>query len=221
MSPEECVDALIDEGVLAVVDEQTGELEVTEAYDSTRRVYYDTYMEISEEEFHESVAAVFELSTEDAADRIEELGVSREMFVDFLALRSFLDVSPSNVEVARMAELVGEVGVDVVPSMAETVTDATYESFITEHDDVVLTVWAYPCEPCIDMKTTFDEYVAAAPEGVAFAGADGAEVTELRRAFDVEAAPTSLIFRDGEHVETLRGYHTPDKLATVLGQVQA
>ena len=47
--------------------------------------------------------------------------------------------------------------------------------------------------------------MAVAPDDVAFARIDGESANDFRRAFDVEAAPTRLVFRGGNLVDSIRG----------------
>lgn len=210
------LDALVEAGVL--VEDERG-LATTPAFEDTRGIYYDTYADASEEVFVSSVAEVFGLDPDEAAARIEELGITREGFVTYLALQSHLDDPPAQPELAAMARLAAEVGMDAVPPGVARVTDDDYAAFLDEHGDVVLTVWSYPCSPCEELKADLDEVRAAAPEGVAFAGADGSEVPDLRREFGVEAAPTTLLFRAGDLVETLRGYQSPAAMADAFDEV--
>lgn len=210
------LDALVEAGVL--VEDERG-LATTPAFEDTRGIYYDTYADASEEVFVSSVAEVFGLDPEEAAGRVDELGITREQLVTYLALQSYLDDPPARPDLAAMARLTAEVGMDPVPPGVARVTDDDYAAFLDEHGDVVLTVWSYPCSPCERLKADLDDVRAAAPDGVAFAGADGSAVPDLRREFDVEAAPTTLLFRGGERVETLRGYHSPAAMADAFEDI--
>lgn len=209
------VDALIERGVLVEAD--SGTLSTTPTFEETRSIYYDTYMTVSEETFVNSVGDVFELERDITAERIEELGITREQFITYLALHSHIDDTPARPELAAMARIATEVGMNAVPPNVPHIDD--HAAFLAEHGDVMLVVWSYPCSPCAEMKAELDEIRAAVPDGVEFVGIDGSEAPDLRREFNVEAAPTILLFRDGDHVESHRGYHSPDELAAVLNRV--
>ena len=62
-----------------------------------------------------------------------------------------------------------------------------------------------------------DETRAALPDAVA--GIDGESAPEFCRTFDVEAAPSVLLFEDGELVESLRGYQRPEAIEEARTEV--
>lgn len=204
--PAALFDALVEAGVFDV-DPDTDEVTLTPDFDATLTIYDDTYGSVADEEFHRTLAEVFGLEdAETAADRADELGVTREELAAFLALRSHLEEPPEVDRLAVMAAMVTDVEVgSPVPAELEELTDATYRGYIDEHGDVVVTVWRHRCDPCDALKRDLDEIMAAAPASVRFAGVDGEETVDIRKAFAIEAAPTTLAFRDGELVDRIRG----------------
>lgn len=203
--PDEYVDRLVEHGVVTV-DPATDTVTTTVEFEDARAVYHDTYGNAPEDQFRETVAEVFGLDPEEAEARIEAFGVTREQLVAYLALQGFLDETPPQDELAVLAQIVADVGPgSPVPEQVEEVDDERYEAAIEAHGDVALTVWKHHCDPCEELKEDLDDILAAAPEGVSFLGADGESVPELLGAFEVEAAPTVLLFRDGELRETVRG----------------
>lgn len=213
---EHLVDALVERDVF--IEAEDGELSTTVDFEDTRGIYYDSYMDLPEGEFVETVAELFELDASTAEARIEEFDVTREQLVTYLALQTYLEEPPAQPELAAMARIAAEVGMDPVPPDVRRVDDE-YEAFLDEHPGAVLVVLSYPCTPCEELKREFDEIRAAVPDGVAFAGVDGHEAADLRETFEVEAAPTTLVFRKGELVETVRGYHPPAELAETFESV--
>jgi thiol-disulfide isomerase/thioredoxin len=215
---EDALDDLLAAGVVDEADD--GTLSTTTDFEATRGVYYDSYVDVDDEEFHRSVADVFGVSVDEAAAYLAENDVSREEFVDFLALRSFLDDPPAQGTLALMARLLGEIGPETpVPEPIEVVTDETYETFLTEHPDAVLTVWRHYCQPCAEMKDDLDELLAAIPDDVAVGGLDGEGAPRFRLDHGVDAAPAVLLFRDGERHEVATGRTTPETFATLIARV--
>ena len=67
-----------------------------------------------------------------------------------------------------------------------------------------------------DDREKLDEIRAAAPESVAFAGVDGDAVADFRSEFEVDAAPATLTFADGDFVEAIEGRRSPEQLAEMF-----
>ncbi|XGI83103.1 thioredoxin family protein [Halorutilales archaeon Cl-col2-1] len=233
---EERVDVLIDEGVLRVGDD--GTVTTTTEYEKTRSVYYNTYSEVSEEEFEKSVADVFGISSDEATDRIEEMGVTRDDFITYMAVQSEVDRDLPQTELTVMADVVGEVSpVSAVPEYIDEIDDETYADYLDENPDAVVTVWKFDCAPCDEMKNEFrdvrkslisepsrtssGDVVGDAPmeKDVAFAGVNGEEVADFRREYEVDVAPAVLFFSDGELVEKREGYTSPDEVEEIIESV--
>ena len=217
LSPEERLDALESEDVVSIDED---EVTLTLEFESTRGIYHDSYMDADEAEYHQAVADVFGIDPDEAADRIEELGVTREQFVALLALNSHVDGEYPLAERAHMAMMVTDIAPpSPVPDDITEIDDDTYETFFEEHDRVAVTVWKRFCDPCRRLKDDLAEADSTFPEDVAVAGIDGEATTEFRREFGVEAAPSVLLFEDGECCESLRGYHSPDDIADACADV--
>lgn len=205
--PEARIDFLLEED--ALVERESG-LAVTEEFDGVRGIYEDTYLGVSEEEFRGTVAEVFGLSEEAAADRIDEHGVTREELATYLALRSHLEADVPQDVLALLAAMVVDVApVSPVPREMRELTDDDYGDFLEAHPDAAVFVFKRHCEPCDALKADLAEIEAGAPEGVAFAGVDGEAAGDLVGEFEVEAAPTTLLFADGELAESIRGRRPP------------
>lgn len=210
---------LLDTGVLV---EEDDELVASEAYDAERGVYHDTYANASDETFHETLADLFDMTAEEAAERAEKLEITREQLVAYLSLRGYFkrqapDTEVSHDELLHLAVLVaGAEPTSPVPDTMPEVGDAEYESFIETNEDAVVFVWRLHCDPCDAMKTDLDEILGHVPEGVAVAGVDGESVADFRREFDVDAAPATLTFADGELVDCVTGRGAPDQVADLF-----
>jgi hypothetical protein len=217
---EALLDSLVDGGVVSI-DPETATVTTTAAFEDTRAVYHDTYADSSAGRFHESVAEVFGFDSADvAAERIDDLGVTREEFVAFLAIDAHLDRSPSTATLARMARVVHELGPGTpVPDAVVELDDGSYEGFVADHDRAIVTVWKHHCDPCETMKDDLDAILAAVPDGVAVGGLDGESSPEFRRMTGIDAAPALALFEDGELQEGYTGRATPDRVATACTDV--
>ena len=217
-SPEERLDILETEGVVTVDEDET--VYLTAEFESTRGIYHDSYIDVDEAEYHQAVADVFGIDPDEAAERVEQLGVTREQFTSLLALNSHVDGEYPLTERAHMAMMITDLAPESpVPDAVVKLDDDSYEAFLREHDCAAVTVWKLFCSPCDRMKDELDETLAAFPDDVAVAGIDGENAPSFRRAFEVEAAPSVLLFEDGECVESLRGYQPPAAIEAACSDV--
>ncbi|MFC7226392.1 thioredoxin family protein [Salinirubellus salinus] len=209
---------LLDCGVLVEERDDPDRLAASEAYDAERGVYHDTYGDASDEVFHGTLADLFDMSDEEAAETATELGITRAELVAFLSLRGYFKRQAPDVEVSRdellhLATLVAGVSAtSPVPEAMPEVDDEDYEAFLEANEDAVVFVWRLHCEPCDRMKDDLDAILSAVPNGVAVAGVDGESVSDFRRAFDVDAAPATLTFADGALLDAVSGRRTPEQL---------
>ena len=211
VDPERLLDALVDEGVL--VEQADGTLATSESFEGTHGIYHDSYGSVGDEEFERAVSDVFDVSPEEAAERIEEEGVTREMLVTYLAVQSELEGSYSTAELARMATMVGDVAPESpIPAEVTPLDDESYEAFLDANDRAAVTVWKRNCSPCRAVKRDLDAVLAAFPDDVAVGGVDGVDVPAFRYAYEVNVAPSLVLFEDGDHVETLRGRFTAEQV---------
>jgi hypothetical protein len=223
---EERIEFLLDVGVL--VEEASDELAVSEAYDSEHGVYYDTYSDVSDDTFHETLASLFGMTVAEAQAQIAELGITREELVAYLSLRGFFkrqapDTEVDTDELLQLAGLIAGVSpTSPVPDLMVELTDEDYTAFLESSSAAVVWVWRLHCEPCDTMKGEMDAILDIVPPDVAVAGVDGEAVTSFRREFDVDAAPATLTFVNGDIVEVVTGRKTPEQLnamfAAAFGQ---
>lgn len=215
---ESLVETLFEEEILT--EDRTGAVRTTGEFESTRAVYHDTYGHSADEDFLQAVASTFGLDEAEAEARIESGEVTRRDIVTFLSLKSDVDQSVSVQELAAMTEVVSEVTPESpVPEDLLEVTDDSKASFFAEHPDSVVVTFKHYCEPCKSLAAALDHLRAAVPDHVTWAGANGEEATELCEEHGVEAAPTTLMFRDGELVESKRGWAGPERLIEALQDI--
>lgn len=210
---DERIEALIAEDVV-VEDPETEVLTTTDDFEQHRHVYYDSYLELEEAEFHDSVAEVFGLeSREAAAERVDELGVDREEFATYLTLSARLEGYDVG-ELAEMAALAVEIGPSSpVPESLTELDDDAIDAFVTDNEWAIVTVWKRGCAPCEGMKEDLDAILEALPDDVAVAGIDGEACPEFCRTHEVNAAPAVVFFEDGERRDVVTGRTSPEPLA--------
>lgn len=208
---ESALDHLIDAGAVDEADD--GALTTTAEFENTRRIYHDTYGNASDERFYDTVGDLFAVGREDAVAHVDATGLTREELVAYLAVRSFLEESPTQETLAVMADIVVQIGPGTpIPPHVRALTDDDYEAFLADHPDALVTVWKHGCDPCEAMKADLDAILERVPEDVAVAGIDGEEAAAFRRAFEVSAAPAVLLFRGGDLQQTLTGRKSPAAL---------
>lgn len=205
------IDTLCAEDVL-VHDEETDAVATTDDFEDARHIYYDTYLSVDDEEFHQSVAEAFDLeSAEAAAEHVEQLDVSREEFATYMTLYARLD-GYDRATLAEMASLVVEVGPrSPVPDAVTALDDESYAEFVSANDRAVVTVWKRGCEPCEGMKSELDEILDGLPDAVG--GLDGEQCPEFCSTYEVNAAPAVVFFENGEVLDVVTGRTSPDPLA--------
>lgn len=213
-----------------IAEHEDGTVTTTESFEYNRGLYHDTYGDVDEATFHRTVAELFDVPEPEVSDRVEEHGVTREEVVVYLALRSRLeevaeerDREPPDLGSGVLALLAGMVTEAAppspVPDAMRELTDEDFRAFLEEHGDAVVFVWKRNCDPCESMKRELRNTLAALPEGVEVGGVDAESVGSFREAFDVAAAPTTLLFADGELVESHRGYRSTEALADAFAEV--
>jgi len=218
VDPEAALDRLIDSDV--VDEDDDGTLTTTEAYERTRAVYHDTYGGIDEEQLTATLSDLFDVDHETAAAYVAEHDVTPADLVAYLSLQSTLDPVPDRPTLATMAALVVDVDPgSPVPNGLEELDDESYEAFLAENPDAVLTVWKTGCHPCDAMKDDLDEILDRVPDGVAAAGLDGESVPSFRLAYGVDSAPAVLAFEDGELADSLSGRRSPFALEQFFSAV--
>ena len=213
---EDALDALIDAGLVAERDD--GGLGTTDAFESTRRVYRDSYAGVDDAVFRTTVADAFGVNESTAAERIDAGAITREDLIAYLSLRAAFDseaeVTPDDERLATMATLVAEISPgSPVPDAVTELDDESWPAFLDDHPDAVVTVWRHDCAPCEALKGNLDAVLSALPDTVAVAGVDGESVPDFRRTFDVDTAPAVCSFRGGDLDDVTTGRQSPDTYA--------
>jgi len=208
---------LIDAGL--VEERSDGALVTADAFESTRRIYRDSYADADDSVVVRTVADVFGVDEATAAARLDDGEVTRDDLIAYLSLRSLLD-GVDDERLAAMASLVAELSPgSPVPEAVESLDDDEWEAFLDASPDAIVTVWRHDCSPCTALKEDLDAVLSSLPDHVAAAGVDGESVPNFRRAFDVDTAPAVCCFRDGNLVATVTGRQSPSAYADRFDEV--
>jgi len=216
---EDALDSLVDAGLVEERDD--GSLVTTAAFESSRRVYRDTYADASDAVFRSTVAEAFGVEESVAADRIDSGAVTRADLIAYLSLQSALDSAEHSTtdpvddeRLATMATLVAELSPgSPVPESLTELDDDSWRAFLDEHPDAVVTVWRHDCAPCAALKEDLEAVLSALPDYVAVAGIDGESAPAFRREAGVDSAPAFCCFRDSDCEAVVTGRRAPDTYA--------
>lgn len=96
-----------------------------------------------------------------------------------------------------------------------TITKENFEE-VTKDGVAIIKFGAKWCGPCRQMAPIM-ESVAGEDNGVKFGDVDTDEQPELSQKFGIRSVPSTLVFKDGELVETLIGLQTKDQLLEKAG----
>lgn len=219
---ETLVDALFDYEVL--IEEEDGTVRTSEVFEHRRSINNDTYLDMDEETLEAAVSDVFDVPAPEVHEQLEAESLTPEAVSTFFALKGHVDEldrdQPDPGLLAAMAEVVVEVEPkSPVPPELQTLDDEGYRDFIDDAGDAVIIVFKRECEPCEATKDNLQAIAAAAPDSTVFAGVNAADVPGFLREFEVEAAPTSLIFVDGELAASLRGHRPIDTYQETFAEV--
>lgn len=204
MSADDTPEALFDRLVAAdVLVERDGDVRRTDGFESTLDITRATYAD-TESAFRDAFAATFDLDPAAAADRIEANGVTREEFAVLKALQHHLEESDPDA-LLRMAGMATAAGpTSPVPESVTELPEPAGE--VLADTDALLFVFKRDCEPCERLRAELEEVLEAVPAEVAVFGIDGPERSAVLERYEVAAAPTALLFRDGEEVGRIEGY---------------
>jgi len=199
-----------------------GAMRLTAEFEAAMGVYHDSYIDLEEREYQRSVAEEFAIDPQEVAEVIDRLGVTREQFIAYLAISAQLGREVSITERAEMAMLVTQCAPSTpVPDEMVMLDDETYETYLRDHSQTVVFVWRRFCEPCDRMKRELESESSVFPPDVAVAGLDGEATPTFRRAFNIDVAPSVLLFRGSTCERTLTGYHSSDAIADACAAVYA
>ena len=95
-------------------------------------------------------------------------------------------------------------------------SDEDFDAFVKDYPKTVVDCWAEWCGPCRLLGPVIKELAGAHKGEIAFGKLDVDENDKVSDRYGVQGIPTLLVFRDGEHVDTLVGYRNRVELEKEL-----
>ena len=93
---------------------------------------------------------------------------------------------------------------------------AEYDEIIKE-GTVLVDFFATWCGPCRMLAPVLEEIAEENPD-LTVLKIDVDEVSELAIRYGIQAIPTLMLFKDGKHVETRKGYQNKNQLVAFINQ---
>lgn len=95
-----------------------------------------------------------------------------------------------------------------------------FDALVTEAACPVLVEFFSPgCGPCHALAAVLEEMADAYPQ-VRFAAMDTVRFPDVAWAFDVIAAPTTLLFEGGRRIDSVTGYVPRERIEEMLARVE-
>ncbi len=102
-------------------------------------------------------------------------------------------------------------------SNSAAVTDATFEQEVIKSETPVLVdFWAEWCGPCKAMAPVLDQISVEQADRLRIVKVDVDENSEYAGRLGIMSIPTMVLFKDGEPVERIVGFHPKDQLIRKL-----
>jgi thioredoxin 1 len=99
------------------------------------------------------------------------------------------------------------------------VTDADFEQQVLKAEQPVLVdFWATWCGPCRMVAPVLEQIAEEAEGKLTVAKMDVDQNQNIPSRFGIRSIPTMMLFKGGEHVDTIVGYKPKQALLTQLGK---
>jgi len=108
-------------------------------------------------------------------------------------------------KMAEMMSAAGKSGPDGWPSEPVTLTDDSFNEFVSKYPKVVVDCWAPWCGPCRMLSPTVDAIAKDLKGEVAFGKVNTDENFQVSSKYRIMSIPTLLFFRDGQLVDKMVG----------------
>lgn len=94
---------------------------------------------------------------------------------------------------------------DVFPDKPQNINDKDFEVFVKKYPLAVVDCWAGWCIPCRIIAPVLEEMAKKFNGKIAFGKIEIDKNQETARKYAVMSIPTLLVFRNGEHIDTIVG----------------
>jgi thioredoxin 1 len=128
-------------------------------------------------------------------------------------------VQPAQVPLAKLEEAKPEQLMLINDSQPMLVNDSTISSAIRQYPLLVVEVYATWCGYSRMMNATLAELAGELQGQVAFALIDGGKNKQTKTDYNISAAPTLLIFKDGKLVDTVLGNQQKSGFVAMLKKI--
>jgi len=92
-----------------------------------------------------------------------------------------------------------------LPSWPQEVNDSGFDEFIKKYPLAVVDCWAEWCMPCKMLSPVIDEFAKSFEGKIVFGKAEIDKNKSIAQKFGVMSIPTLLVFKNGEHIDTIVG----------------
>jgi thioredoxin 1 len=86
-----------------------------------------------------------------------------------------------------------------------TLSDASFDTAVKEHDYLVVDFWAEWCAPCRAIAPAIDEFSSKYQGRITFGKLNADENPDTMMKYGIMGIPTLLVFKDGALVDTIVG----------------
>lgn len=116
-----------------------------------------------------------------------------------------MDEELESIRQKKMQELQESLEQKQYPPATVTVTDASFDEFVSKYPLVLVDCWAPWCGPCRMLSPVLDELATEMQGKVVFGKLNVDEEKMTAVSYGITSIPSMLIFKDGKYTDKLIG----------------